>query len=214
MWSAASTADSRTPTRGQAPTPSAAFTRNKSRNANAVCRPATSPARRGSFRKPPLWKPYHPPEAWLAALIGRGRLLDFGCGAGAFLERMHRQGWEVTGMDASPEMVEEIRTKLRFRVLVGTLPHPELTPESFDAVSMWHALEHVHQPRETLYEAWRLLSPGRKTWSSARLRTCRARRGAGSVRHGMAGACRIISLTSPRGRCKKWSAKQDFRSSG
>ncbi len=114
-----------------------------------------------SFRKPPFWKPYHPQKhGW--PLVGQGRLLDFGCGAGAFLQRMHRQGWQVTGMDASPEMVEEIRAKLHFRALVGTLPHSELKAESFDAISMWHALEHVHQPRQTLREAWRLLAPGGK----------------------------------------------------
>jgi 2-polyprenyl-3-methyl-5-hydroxy-6-metoxy-1,4-benzoquinol methylase len=113
------------------------------------------------FCKPPFWKPYHPQKhGW--PLIGRGRLLDFGCGAGAFLERMHRQGWDVTGVDASPEMVDEIQSKLQLRALVGTLPHPELEPESFDAISMWHALEHVHQPAETLAEAWRLLAPGGK----------------------------------------------------
>ena len=27
---------------------------------------------------------------------GQGRLLDFGCGAGGFLQRMHCQGWKVT----------------------------------------------------------------------------------------------------------------------
>src|SRR6266542_4160481 len=32
---------------------------------------------------------------------GQGRLLDFGCGGGSYLERMHRQGWQVTGLDVS-----------------------------------------------------------------------------------------------------------------
>ena len=30
---------------------------------------------------------------------GQGRLLDFGCGSGSFLEQMHRHGWHVTGLD-------------------------------------------------------------------------------------------------------------------
>ena len=45
-------------------------------------------------------------------LHGRGRLLDFGCGNGSFLERMHRQGWQVTGLDTSGPMVERIQTEL------------------------------------------------------------------------------------------------------
>src|SRR5262249_10832020 len=43
---------------------------------------------------------------------------------------------------------------------VGTLPHPDLRPGSFDVVTMWHALEHVHRPREVLTAAHRLLVPG------------------------------------------------------
>ena len=34
---------------------------------------------------------------------GPGRLLDFGCGKGAFLQRMHRQGWQVTGLDVAAQ---------------------------------------------------------------------------------------------------------------
>src|SRR5208282_2987380 len=30
---------------------------------------------------------------------GQGRLLDFGCGGGSFLQRMHARGWQVTGVD-------------------------------------------------------------------------------------------------------------------
>jgi 2-polyprenyl-3-methyl-5-hydroxy-6-metoxy-1,4-benzoquinol methylase len=113
------------------------------------------------FRRPPFWKPYHPQKHGLP-LVGQGRLLDFGCGAGAFLQRMQRQGWQVTGMDFSPEVCDEIRSRLHLRALPGTLPHPELSPESFDAITMWHSLEHVHGPREVLAHAWRLLSPGGK----------------------------------------------------
>src|SRR5205807_2304709 len=32
---------------------------------------------------------------------GQGRLLDFGCGGGSFLARMHLRGWKVTGLDCS-----------------------------------------------------------------------------------------------------------------
>lgn len=91
---------------------------------------------------------------------GQGRLLDFGCGGGQFLERMRRQGWNVTGLDSSKRAVESVQTKLGIRAIVGTLPHPELAPESFDVVTMWHALEHVHDPLATLKCAYDLLAPG------------------------------------------------------
>jgi SAM-dependent methyltransferase len=91
---------------------------------------------------------------------GRGRLLDFGCGGGGYLKQMQGQGWHVVGVDASPTAVERVRSELGLPALVGTLPHPELEPQSFDIITMWHSLEHVHAPLDVLREAHRLLAPG------------------------------------------------------
>jgi len=87
---------------------------------------------------------------------GRGRLLDFGCGSGKFLRRMHAMGWDVTGIDFSAEAVKRV-VDSGLRALQGTLPHPELKAGSFDVVAMRHALEHVPEPREILRCAWELL---------------------------------------------------------
>src|SRR5207249_972451 len=91
---------------------------------------------------------------------GRGRLLDFGCGGGSFLERMKHQGWQVTGLDVSAETVERIRDELGVRALTGTLPHAELEAGAFDVVTMWHSLEHVHDRLGVLRAAYDLLTPG------------------------------------------------------
>lgn len=101
---------------------------------------------------------------------GKGRLLDFGCGNGAFLARMHRQGWKVTGIDVSTRAVNRIRSAMTaaglnpaaLSVLHGTLPHPELEPEGFDVITMRQSLEHVHNPLEALGQAFRHLIPGGK----------------------------------------------------
>jgi SAM-dependent methyltransferase len=93
---------------------------------------------------------------------GPGRLLDFGCGAGRFLKTMADQGWTVTGLDASPVAVEHVREHYGLPAVVGTLPHSDLAPGSFDVVTMWHSLEHVHRPLAILREAFRLLVPGGK----------------------------------------------------
>ena len=99
-------------------------------------------------------------ERRVLALRKPGRLLDLGCGSGAFLERMHHHGWQVTGLDIAAGVVQRIRDGLGLRALVGTLPHPELAPESFDVITIWQTLEHLHQPREALCQAFRLLAPG------------------------------------------------------
>lgn len=91
-----------------------------------------------------------------------GRLLDFGCGAGRFLKTMADQGWQVTGLDAAVGAVNQVRDEHGLSALVGSLPHPDLRLGSFDVVTMWHSLEHVHKPLAILRAAYELLVPGGK----------------------------------------------------
>jgi 2-polyprenyl-3-methyl-5-hydroxy-6-metoxy-1,4-benzoquinol methylase len=90
---------------------------------------------------------------------GRGRLLDFGCGQGKFLRRMHSLGWDVTGIDFSEKAIRSVVAS-GLRAVHGTLPHPELATGSFDVVTLRHALEHVPDPRDTVRQAWELLNAG------------------------------------------------------
>jgi SAM-dependent methyltransferase len=108
------------------------------------------------------------PRAWRAGNPERrgwprprpARLLDVGCGGGAFLERMRLQGWEVTGLDASAAIVARVRRELGLPILLGSLPRPDLTPQSFELVTLWQSLEHLPRPLEALSDARRLLAPG------------------------------------------------------
>ena len=127
-------------------------------------------------RRPAKMQQSRPPRPFWSRLSGRpcnerrgllpwprpGRLLDFGCGGGTFLKRMAEQGWKVTGLDAAVGAVQQIQEELGLEALVGSLPHPELKPCSFDVVTMWHSLEHVHEPLSILREAYQLLAPGGK----------------------------------------------------
>ncbi|HEY1380481.1 MAG TPA: class I SAM-dependent methyltransferase [Gemmataceae bacterium] len=135
-----------------------------------VTSPRPDPATIRQFY-PPSYRPTQRPRERdrsakfrrLAAAIGRtapGRLLDFGCGGGALLAWAAGQGWSVTGIDASADAVAAVRGGLGVRAFAGTLPHPALAAESFDVVTMWHSLEHVHEPLTTLREVRRLLVPG------------------------------------------------------
>lgn len=96
------------------------------------------------------WIPYCAP----------GRLLDFGCGAGDFMKRMRAYGWNVEGLDFSASIVVALREGAGLRVHLGTLPHPDIRPESFDVVTMWQSLEHMPGPREVLRAAYTTLRPG------------------------------------------------------
>lgn len=118
-------------------------------------------------REPGFWRTLFPrsgPRSMIRRQLvprrARGRLLDFGCGSGTFLEEMHRCGWRVTGLDVSPAAVQMVRTERGLSALEGSLPHPELRDARFDLITMWHSLEHVHAPLDVLREAHRLLSWG------------------------------------------------------
>jgi SAM-dependent methyltransferase len=62
---------------------------------------------------------HHDSEAWLADLVEAARraglagqrLLDVGCGTGKSFLPLLRRGWQVTGCDISPSMVERAREK-------------------------------------------------------------------------------------------------------
>src|SRR5205809_413338 len=73
-------------------------------------------------------------QGQLLSRQGRGRLLDFGCGNGAFLVQMQEAGWQVTGLDCSAATVRKLRD-LGLSALEGSLPHPELQDESFDVIT-------------------------------------------------------------------------------
>lgn len=120
------------------------------------------PSRQRTSKKAPLaWLRGRPcVERRTLPWHGQGRLLDFGCGGGSFLERMASQGWSVTGIDSSPVAVATVRRQLGLNALVGSLPHAELEPGSFDVITMWHSLEHVHRPMAALEAAHELLAPG------------------------------------------------------
>jgi SAM-dependent methyltransferase len=86
--------------------------------------------------------------------------LDFGCGGSAFARQMKEYGWSVEGLDLSAVVAAKVHCELGIQVHVGTLPHPDVRPESFDAITMWSSLEHVHDPYSVVRAARAALRPG------------------------------------------------------
>jgi SAM-dependent methyltransferase len=97
-------------------------------------------------------------ERWIP-FRAPGRLLDFGCGAGDFLRHMQGYGWLVEGLDFAPQMVQALRQRGEFPAHLGSLPHPDISTGSLDAITMWHSLEHVPAPKDVLRAAADALRP-------------------------------------------------------
>ncbi len=75
--------------------------------------------------------------------LNTGTLLDVGAGTGAFAATMKKAGWTVTGLE--PDETARQNAKQNYQL---DLNSPEelykLPSVTFDAITMWHVLEHVH----------------------------------------------------------------------
>lgn len=89
-----------------------------------------------------------------------GRLLDVGCGAGRFLHRMQRRGWQVEGIDFDEQAAAKVTRKYGIKAHVGSLAECDIPEASLDVVTMSQTVEHLFDPRSDLQACWRVLKPG------------------------------------------------------
>jgi 2-polyprenyl-3-methyl-5-hydroxy-6-metoxy-1,4-benzoquinol methylase len=89
-----------------------------------------------------------------------GRMLDVGCGRGLLPSLMRARGWEAEGVEISDDAARHAREVLGLPVFVGPFVAYPGAPSSFDAVVIWHVLEHLPDPRAALEKAHALLKPG------------------------------------------------------
>lgn len=91
--------------------------------------------------------------------ITNGSLLDIGAGTGAFASTMKKTGWNVTALE--PDQSARENAKKDF--CIELLPAENLfllQPNSFNVVTLWHVLEHVHRLHEYLDTFFSLLVDG------------------------------------------------------
>ncbi len=107
---------------------------------------------------------------WFGELRGRDAL-DLGCGTGRLTVPLARGGARVTGLDFTPEMMQEARRKLHnvdVRWVEHALPEPlPFEGQSFDLVVMGLVIEHIEDLDALLCEVARVLRPGGRCLVSA-----------------------------------------------
>ncbi|WP_028059673.1 3' terminal RNA ribose 2'-O-methyltransferase Hen1 [Candidatus Solirubrobacter pratensis] len=87
---------------------------------------------------------------------GARRVLDLGCGAGALLERLLRDGYdEIVGVDVSARALEiaarrlklDLRHDDRVRLIQSPLTYRDRRLQGFDAAALVEVIEHLDPPR-------------------------------------------------------------------
>ena len=86
-------------------------------------------------------------------------VLDVGCAAGTFLQRLHREtGARATGVDFVDLSDCPAFADVEFQH--GVFGDRPLDRERYDLITMWHFLEHDYDPLRSLMRARDALAPG------------------------------------------------------
>jgi ubiquinone/menaquinone biosynthesis C-methylase UbiE len=85
----------------------------------------------------------------------KGNLLDMGCGTGDFLQVAQQAGWQVQGIEPN-EKAQKIAASKGATLISGT---PAAADQTFDAITLWHVLEHLPNLELQIKELKRILKP-------------------------------------------------------
>ena len=87
-----------------------------------------------------------------------GSLLDIGSGTGAFLAVMKKKGWEVKGIEPDEDARRLTKQLYNLDIDNPTVLN-SIRGSSFNAITLWHVLEHVHQLHDYIEHLKRILKP-------------------------------------------------------
>jgi 2-polyprenyl-3-methyl-5-hydroxy-6-metoxy-1,4-benzoquinol methylase len=77
----------------------------------------------------------------------KGRLLDFGCGTGYFLDTMKKDGWKVSGIEPNQDARAIANQKVKVKETIDQL---HLKNKKYNVITLWHVLEHIHDLNDTI----------------------------------------------------------------
>lgn len=91
----------------------------------------------------------------------RGRILDIGCGSGQTLLQLASIGWDVYGMDIDASAIQIARQLGLKNVFVGSVSDMRKYQDNFfDAIRLYHVIEHLENPELCIQLAYKKLKPG------------------------------------------------------
>ncbi len=89
-----------------------------------------------------------------------GAVLDIGCGRGHFLRALRQQGWTCSGTELTDTAAVHARETLGLDIHIGPFDGGQFAACSYDAIYLWHVLEHIPNTYRALVEARRMVRPG------------------------------------------------------
>lgn len=87
--------------------------------------------------------------------VNKRSLLDVGCGTGYFLKTCKSNGWSISGVEPD-EGAREIARKNTEANISSSLDSVE--KKEYDAITLWHVLEHIHDLNGSIKKLSQLLS--------------------------------------------------------
>lgn len=74
-------------------------------------------------------------------------ILDYGCGTGEFLQKCKSHGWQVQGIEPSPEARKKAEVNNNQSIATSI---EQITSTEFHVITLWHVLEHIAELNQTL----------------------------------------------------------------
>ena len=100
---------------------------------------------------------------WLKTLLKYrlppARVLELGCSHGSFVALLRLAGYEASGVEMSPWVVEFGQKTFDVPIFVGPVETLDFPDSSFDVIALMDVLEHLFDPCETMAHCLKLLKP-------------------------------------------------------
>ncbi len=87
-----------------------------------------------------------------------GKILDVGAGTGFFANQMRKKQWDVFGTEQNAHAREFAKREFNLQI-AETEELFRMGKQSFDIITLWHVLEHIHRLRENMQAFSELLKP-------------------------------------------------------
>ncbi|MEX0965734.1 MAG: class I SAM-dependent methyltransferase [Bacteroidia bacterium] len=83
-------------------------------------------------------------------------ILDIGCGTGEFLNKCKESGWKTVGVEPVADARKHAKDTFGLSVF-EEVEQPEVSKQLYDAITLWHVLEHIHDVNEAIENIYKLL---------------------------------------------------------